>query len=1106
MDKVGQFLRNWLIPDRSIILFCVILLVIVWSGALWQIDHDHKATIDMIRQDGDRLARACEEHVRRVLKTNEFYLNSMKAEYEQTYTLSPALERVFRQLRLDPMASAGVVNATGDFVVSTLGNTVGVNIATVPHFVYHIAADTGESYLGRPFVGRTSQKVSIHMTRRLNNPDGSFAGVAIIAMDPYYFTKFYREMDFAENYTIRLIGFDGIVRASNDVSELDVDMSGSSLLHQIKNASDGFYSTYDYISGRPLEVSYHTMPDYPVVIQVGVSEEALAPFVERRTIYLAAGGGVSLFILFSLCYIIAKARKQRQDETWLRTFVANTPVVFYALDAKGVFILSEGLGLKKLGLEAGEVVGHSVYEQYCDYPDILDAVRRATGGEAVFFEHMVGKVYLNNRLLPIFDDTGRVIAVVGATVDITERVLAEQHLREHFEELTAIHEELTATHEELVATEEELRFQYGELDKANQELVSQNAVLEALREMTAKLMSQTDLDRLLKTVIAWATASAGTPHGNIALLNEQEMVMDGLGGLGLFQDHVGVKLRLDKGIVGQVYQAGQPVVVQNYNTWANRLPHPALDEVRCFAQVPLKREDKVIGVIGVAFTNEHYHFGEKEQELLTRFAELASIAVENVRKMDEVHRSQKTATDIFNAAGDGLVVNDGETGEILAANRRALELFGYSEQEFKQQGIRLISTDANKEAALKVIRATVAEGPQPLYERDTHDSKGRRLILEISCTPVEIDGKPRCLASMRDITARKQMEEGLEYLRQRDLMTGVYNRAYFEIDMMRLSTSNHCSVGIFVSDVDGLKLINDTLGHCQGDDLLKRVAGLLAAGVKEPNYVARIGGDEFAIVLFDSARQQMEELEQYYRLQVEAYNGDNPHLPLSLSLGWALGEENVNVENVFKTADNNMYRQKMHQSQSVHGSIVRTLMKALEARDHITEGHADRLSRLMLLMGQCLEMPQEVISDLRLFAKFHDIGKVGIPDSILKKPGKLTEDEMNIMRQHCEIGFRIAKSSPDLEPIADWVLKHQEFWNGKGYPLGISGEEIPLQCRILSIVDAYDAMTSDRPYRMAMSNEDALAEIHHCSGTQFDPVLVEKFITMLNQKIIQETV
>ncbi|SMD05483.1 HD domain-containing phosphohydrolase [Sporomusa malonica] len=1095
MDKIGQYLRNWIIPDRSIILFCAVLLVFVWSGTLWQIDHDRKATSDMIRQDGDRLTRAFEEHVRRVLKTNEFYLNSMKAEYEQSYTLSPTLERVFQQLRLDPIATAGIVNSAGDLVVSTLGNAAGVNIATVPHFVYHIAADPGEIYLGRPFVGRTSQKVSIHMTRRINNPDGSFAGVAIIAMDPNYFTKFYREMDLSENYTIRLVGLDGIVRASNHVSELDADMTGSDLFLQIKNASAGFYSTRGRIFGKTLEVSYRTMPDYPVIIQVGVSEQALAPFVQRRNVYLAVAGGVSLFILFSAGYIIARARKQRRDETWLRTFVANTPIVFYAIDLGGHFMLSEGLGLKKIGLEAGEAVGHSVFEMYPDFPDILDAFRRAAEGEAVFFEHKVGEVYLNNRLIPVFDDNGRVIAVVGAAVDITERVLAEQRLQESFEKLTA-------THEELIATEEELRIQYGELDKANQDLVSQNAVLEALREIAAKLMSQTDRDWLLKTVITWATASAGTPHGNIALLNEEEMVMDELDGLGLFEDHAGIKLPLDTGIIGQVYRTGQPVVIRSYNTWTSRLLHPALDEVRCFAQVPLKREDKVIGVIGVAFTSENHHFGEKELELLTRFAELASIAVENVRKMDELLRSKKTAIDIFNAVGDGLLVNDGETGEILAVNYRLQEWFGYSEKEFKEQGITLISTAANKETALQVIRATVKEGPQPLYERETYDREGRRLILEISSTPVEIDGKTRCLASMRDITSRKQMEEGLEYLRQRDAMTGVYNRAYFETDIIRMQAGKYCYVGIFVCDVDGLKLINDTLGHRQGDDLLKQVAGLLAAGIKAPNYVARIGGDEFAVVLFDSTKEQMEELEQYYRLQVEAYNDESPQLPLSLSIGWALGEETVHVESVFKTADNNMYRQKLHQSQSVRGSIVQTLMKALEVRDHITEGHADRLSILMEMMGQHLSLPKGTISDLRLFAKFHDIGKVGIPDSILKKPGKLTEDEMNIMRQHCEIGFRIAKSSPDLEPIADWVLKHQEHWNGKGYPLGISGEEIPIQCRILSIVDAYDAMTSDRPYRKAMSSEDALAEIRRCSGTQFDPVLAEKFINLLSLEIV----
>ena len=134
---------------------------------------------------------------------------------------------------------------------------------------------------------------------------------------------------------------------------------------------------------------------------------------------------------------------------------------------------------------------------------------------------------------------------------------------------------------------------------------------------------------------------------------------------------------------------------------------------------------------------------------------------------------------------------------------------------------------------------------------------------------------------------------------------------------------------------------------------------------------------------------------------------------------------------------------------------------------------------------------------MRLFAQFHDIGKVGIPDSILKKAGPLTADEMEEMKRHCEIGHRIAQSSPELAPIADWVLKHQERWDGTGYPFGLSREEIPLECRILALVDAYDAMVGDRPYRQALNHAAAMAEIQRSAGTQFDPELTRLFLDFL---------
>jgi HD-GYP domain-containing protein (c-di-GMP phosphodiesterase class II) len=148
-------------------------------------------------------------------------------------------------------------------------------------------------------------------------------------------------------------------------------------------------------------------------------------------------------------------------------------------------------------------------------------------------------------------------------------------------------------------------------------------------------------------------------------------------------------------------------------------------------------------------------------------------------------------------------------------------------------------------------------------------------------------------------------------------------------------------------------------------------------------------------------------------------------------------------------------------------------------------------------MAALIGLPESTTADLSLFAKFHDIGKVGISDAILLKKGLFTSEEWTEMKRHCEIGYRIALSAPDLVPIADWILRHHEWWDGQGYPLGIQGEEIPVECRLLAIADAYEALTSDRPYRRALSHREAVAELRRHAGTQFDPHLLEKFLKML---------
>jgi len=349
-----------------------------------------------------------------------------------------------------------------------------------------------------------------------------------------------------------------------------------------------------------------------------------------------------------------------------------------------------------------------------------------------------------------------------------------------------------------------------------------------------------------------------------------------------------------------------------------------------------------------------------------------------------------------------------------------------------------------------------------------------------------------------EVAERKAAEEKMRYLSMHDTLTGLYNRTFFEEEMRRLE-EKFVNMGLIMCDVDGLKLINDSMGHDKGDSLLISTANLIKSCFSSSEVVARVGGDEFAILLPEASQQILEY--NYEKLQEQALslNKSSHEFPLSLSIGFAFRTDtNTSLNNLYIEADNNMYREKLYRSQSTRSAIVQTLMKALEARDFITEGHAERLQIMVADLGAAMGLPPKSIVDLRLLAQFHDIGKVGLRDRILFKQGSLSHDERLDMQRHSEIGHRIALASPDLMHIADWVLKHHEWWNGQGYPLGLSGEEIPLQCRILAIADAYDAMTSDRPYRKAMSHEEAIAELGRCAGMQFDPELVEKFTSVLH--------
>jgi diguanylate cyclase (GGDEF)-like protein/PAS domain S-box-containing protein len=477
---------------------------------------------------------------------------------------------------------------------------------------------------------------------------------------------------------------------------------------------------------------------------------------------------------------------------------------------------------------------------------------------------------------------------------------------------------------------------------------------------------------------------------------------------------------------------------------------------------------------------------------------------------DKLKESENRYRELINNLEAGIIVHGGDTS-IIYANKKAEEILGMTYEALinKKVGSKCFNfIDSN----FNILKSET----YPVNIIIKNKSALKNYVLGIKRNPeeiiwVSINGIPmfdedkeikEIIISFTDISDEKSKQDEIAYLSNHDFLTGLYNRRFFVEKYITLDKPLYFPLGIMMIDLNGLKIINDAFGHEAGDEALKKVSNILQKSFRKQDFICRIGGDEFAIILPNISNDKIESIKNFIIKKCNKNNVNN--IALSLAIGYEIknNQMNMDADEILKSAENYMYKHKIAEGIIVRNHAINAILETLTNKYKFEDIHSKKVSQFCKHIGEAMGFKEKDIKELELAGMYHDIGKISIPDYILTKPSKLTKEEFEIIKKHPEISYQILRAADEYSDLAMHALHHHERWDGKGYPSGQKEEEIPLFSRIICIAESFEAMTAYRPYKETMSKDEAMKEILKCSGKQFDPQIADIFIRLLKTNTI----